>query len=291
MDDPNRRTFLEGLPLLAAALTAPAAPALASAAIVQPQAGAGSGAGAAAQPATPPGGEGRSWPEWLPSQDPAVVREMVGVSHRDLARVRELVERQPALANATIDWGFGDWESALGAASHVGRREIAELLIAHGARPSIFSAAMLGQLDVVRAFVAASPGIQRTPGPHGLTLLSHARAGGDGAAAVVRYLESVGGADVRPATAALDPADRDAVVGEYGFGVGAGDRFVIEVQNDRLGIERPGRSRVLIFHTGALVFFPAGVPSVRIAFAREGTRATRLTLANPDVFLTATRVG
>ena len=81
------------------------------------------------------------------------------------------------------------------------------------------------------------------------------------------------------------------MVGEHGFGAGTGDRFVIDVQNDRLGIERPGHSRVLLFHTGALVFFPAGVPSVRIAFAREGARATRLTVANPDVFLTATPVG
>jgi hypothetical protein len=51
--------------------------------------------------------------------------------------------------------------------------------LAHGARPSIFSAAMLGQLAVVRAFTEAAPGVQGTPGPHGITLLAHARAGGD----------------------------------------------------------------------------------------------------------------
>ncbi len=233
--------------------------------------------------------EGAAWPDWLPLQDPALAREVVGVSHRDVTRVRELVERQPALANAAIDWGFGDWENALGAASHVGRREIAELLIAHGARPTIFSAAMMGQLDVVRAFVSASPGIQRTLGPHGITLMAHARAGGAGAAAVVTYLESVGDADRRLASQPLDHADRDAVVGEYAFGPGARDRFIIDVRNDRLGIERPGGTRQLLMHTGGLVFFPSGVPSVRIAFARGGARASQLTIANPDVFLTATR--
>jgi hypothetical protein len=108
-----------------------------------------------------------STPDAFPAQDPAIVREMVGVSHGNVARVRELLAARPALANAAWDWGYGDWESALGAASHVGNREIATMLIGAGARPSIFSAAMLGQLDVVRGFVAASPGIQKTRGPHG----------------------------------------------------------------------------------------------------------------------------
>ena len=169
--DVNRRGFISGVAVLA-----------------------GGAVGADLVRAQP--GHGAS-PDWLPQQDPAVVKETVGVSHADVKRVRELVERQPALANATIDWGFGDWETALGAASHVGRREIAEFLLGHGAHPTIFSAAMLGQLDVVKASVTASPGIQRTLGPHGINLLSHARAGGAGAADVVKYLESVGDADRR----------------------------------------------------------------------------------------------
>ena len=228
-------------------------------------------------------------PDWMPLQDPAVVKEMVGIAHTDLKRVRELVEKQPALANASVDWGFGDWENALGAASHVGRREIAEFLLANGARPTVFSAAMLGHLDVIKAFVAASPGVQRILGPHGITLMAHARAGGAGAVEVVSYLESVGDADRRSPTQPLDAAGRDAVVGEYTFGPTDRDRFVIDVRNDQLGIERPGHTRRILFHTGDLVFFPSGVPSFRIAFARVGALATQLTLANPDVFVTAKR--
>ena len=156
---------------------------------------------------------------------------MVGVSHGNLVRVRELVERQPALARAAVDWGFGDWETALGAASHTGRREIAELLLANGAQPSLFSAAMMGQLDVVRAFVESRPGIQGILGPHSITLLAHARAGGPDAAPVVKYLEGVGGADQRPTTQPLAPADRDAVVGRYQFGPGARDLFDVDVRS------------------------------------------------------------
>lgn len=227
--------------------------------------------------------------ETFPRQDLETVREAVGAAHSDLARVRELVERQPALARASHDWGFGDWETPLGAASHTGRREIAELLLAHGARPTIFSAAMLGQLDVVRAFVAASPGVQRTHGPHGLTLLHHARAGGESAAPVAAFLESLGDADSPVATLPLAPADRDALPGRYRFGPGERDYFEIDVRKEMPGIERPGGTRRVLLHLGELVFFPSGVPTVKIAFARGDGRATQLTVADPEVYLTARR--
>ena len=129
----------------------------------------------------------------FPTQAAELVKETVLVSHANLERLKELVDATPTLARASWDWGFGDWESALGAASHMGRRDIAEYLLEKGARPNLFSAAMLGQLPVVRAFVEASPGLQGILGPHGITLLSHAKAGGNRAAAVVEYLETVGG--------------------------------------------------------------------------------------------------
>ncbi len=112
----------------------------------------------------------------FPSQPPELVREMVLVAHFNLVRVRELVEARPSLAKASWDWGFGDWESALGAASHVGNKPIAEYLISKGARPSLFSATMLGHLEVVKAFITAQPGVQRIRGPHSISLLAHARA-------------------------------------------------------------------------------------------------------------------
>src|SRR5829696_8540369 len=79
-----------------------------------------------------------------PSIDDVVVAEVVGVSHFNLTRLKELVDRRPELSRATWDWAFGDWETALGAASHVGRRDIAQYLMSKGARPDIFTFAMLG---------------------------------------------------------------------------------------------------------------------------------------------------
>lgn len=233
----------------------------------------------------------------LPAQDPSLVKEAVTTSHGNVKRIRELVERQPALARASIDWGFGDWETCIDAAAHVGNRPIADVLLTHGARPTIFSAAMMGQLDAVKAFIAARPGIQRTLGPHGITLMSHAKAGGPDAAAVVQYLATLGDADSPTATQPLAPADRDALAGKYVYGPGPRDYFTVDVQRDlldrdktSLGIDRPnGPARRGLGHLGDLVFFPTGVPTVKIAFLREGGRVTQLTLADPNVMLTATR--
>lgn len=226
----------------------------------------------------------------FPAQDPALVKELVGASHGNLARVREIVEKQPAYARASVDWGFGDWETCIDAAAHVGNRPIAELLLSHGARPTIFSAAMMGQLDVVKAFIAARPGIQRTYGPHGITLMSHARAGGADATPVVEYLKSVGDADIAIPTQPLAPADRDLLPGKYIYGPGPRDHFVVDIQRDQLGIDRPSApTRRFLMHTGELAFFPSGVPTVNIAFAREGGKISQLTVSDGGVVLTAKR--
>ena len=120
-----------------------------------------------------------------------LVQEFVGKAHGDLNRVKELLAQEPGLINATWDWGGGDFETALGAASHMGRKDIAEFLLAHGARLDIFAAAMLGKLDIVKAALAAFPVAIKTPGPHGIPLMAHAQAGGEDAKSVLEYLQSL----------------------------------------------------------------------------------------------------
>lgn len=123
--------------------------------------------------------------------DAALVEEFVGKAHGDLNRVRELLAQEPALINASWDWGAGDWETALGAAAHMGRHDIAEFLLAQGARRDVFAAAMLGNLEIVRAIVQAHPPTVSCPGPHGIPLIRHAVAGGEKAKAVVEYLQEL----------------------------------------------------------------------------------------------------
>jgi hypothetical protein len=70
----------------------------------------------------------------------------------------------------------------------MGRRDIAELLLARNARPDIFAAAMLGDLDTVKAMLAAHPNLVNTPGPHGIPLVKHAEKGGERAKPVLDFL-------------------------------------------------------------------------------------------------------
>jgi hypothetical protein len=125
--------------------------------------------------------------ERLPAE---LVEAVVANAHGDLEAVCRLLDETPALVNAAWDWGGGDWETPLGAAAHMGRRDIAELLLARGARLDLFAAAMLGLTDVVRPALEAFPSLRDARGPHGIPLVEHARKGGDAAADVVRLLEA-----------------------------------------------------------------------------------------------------
>jgi hypothetical protein len=236
-----------------------------------------------------PGAAGASpLPEIYPTQNPDEVRELVTVAHFDLARVKELVARRPSLARATWDWGFGDWESALGAASHMGNRNIAEFLLDQGARPDLFSAAMLGHLDVIRAHVAAWPGAERIKGPHGITLLAHAHAGGDRALPVVRFLAALGDADPTLTVVPLAPQEVAALLGRYRCGPDAADVFVVEPYQGGISLRRTDAMARPLAHLGSRVFSPAGADAVRIRFSAESSAAT-LTIYDPGLVLTARR--
>lgn len=227
----------------------------------------------------------------FPAQEPAAVKEAVVAAHGNLARIKELVTARPALARAAWDWGFGDWETALDGASHVGNRPIAEFLIANGARPTIYTAAMLGQLAVVKGLVDTIPGVQRNRGPHGITLLAHARAGGAAAADVARFLESLGDADPRYGNLPLAEGEETAIVGSYAFGSDPSERLAIaKSARGGLTIQRTGMVERPLFHQGGLVFNPAGAEAVRIRVEVADRRATRLIVQDGGTVVEAGRV-
>jgi hypothetical protein len=125
-----------------------------------------------------------------PPIDRELVAEFVLKAHGDLEFVKETVESEPAIVNAAWDWGGGDWETGLGAAAHVGRRDIAEYLLERGARKDVFAAAMLGEVDVVRTMLEAQPELRDARGPHGIPLRAHAEAGGEQARDVLDLLQT-----------------------------------------------------------------------------------------------------
>lgn len=112
-----------------------------------------------------------------PKFDHEVVYEFMGAAHSNVKKVKEMIAEDVDLANAAMDVG-GNFETALGGAAHMGRADIAEVLLANGARMDIFCAAMMGKIDLVKAFIADDPNVVHLKGPHGIPLMKHAEKGG-----------------------------------------------------------------------------------------------------------------
>jgi hypothetical protein len=110
-----------------------------------------------------------------PRQADEVVKAFVIAGHADskIAMVKEMLDKDPGLAVASWDWGGGDWETALGGASHIGSREMSHFLLENGSRIDAFCAAMLGRAELLSAVLAVSPAAARVRGPHGYCLLYH----------------------------------------------------------------------------------------------------------------------
>ncbi len=138
-------------------------------------------------------------PSWKkPQINRTLAQDFVIFAHSDLDKVKMLLDREPGLINASVDWGAGDWETGLGGASHMGRRDIVEFLLARGARIDLFCAAMLGQLDAVKSFLTLQPNLIEAKGPHGFSLHFHAQVGGDEAKSTLDYLQSIKQVELRP---------------------------------------------------------------------------------------------
>jgi len=146
-------------------------------------------------------------PSWKkPQINRQLAQDFIIYAHSDLEMTKKLLERQPGLINASIDWGAGDWETALGGASHMGRHEIVEFLLSRGARIDLFCAAMQGQTDAVRSFLTLQPSLIDAKGPHGFGLHFHAQVGGEKSKETLDYLQSVKEVELKPIPFLKKPA-------------------------------------------------------------------------------------
>lgn len=138
-------------------------------------------------------------PSWKkPQLSRLMIQDFVIFAHSDPEMTKKLLDREPMLVNAFMDWGAGDWESALGGASHMGRRDIVEILLERGARMDIFCATMMGQLEAVKSFLTLQPKLIDCRGPHGFSLHFHAQLAGKDAERMVDYLQSVKKIELKP---------------------------------------------------------------------------------------------
>jgi hypothetical protein len=193
MPDPiSRRLFTSlstGLVLGSAASAASADDKPASAAVPRPSE-------AAFERDYPAPGFKPSWKK--PQINRLLVQDFVIYAHSEPEMTKKLLDKEPALLNASMDWGGGDWETGLGGASHMGRRDIVEFLLDRGARIEIFCAAMMGRLDAVKSFLTLQPRLIDARGPHGFTLHFHAQVGGKEAENVLDYLQSIKKIELKP---------------------------------------------------------------------------------------------
>jgi len=227
----------------------------------------------------------------------SIASEVVGVSHFNLDRLKQLVDPRPELARAIWDWNFGDWETAIGAASHVGRRDIAEYLISKGALPDIFTYAMLGKYEAVKAMIEAHPGVQQNPGPHGISLLQHAKTGLQTEGAdktksqqLINYLESLGDANGRQYLG-MEESDKTKYLGDYKYGDGKEDGFTIKLNMRKvISLGKLGQSGGALLRLGENEFTYQGAPSVIIRFAVDNNMVRSLTITEPGLTLTAKKI-
>jgi ankyrin repeat protein len=129
--------------------------------------------------------------------DKSLVQKFVGASHGKIDVVKELLSENPTLLNAAHDWKYGDFETGLGAASHVGYKELVSYFLENGAQANIFTATLFGRLDIVKPMLEFSPALLNAKGPHGFTLLHHAEKGGEEALEVKDYLKHLGAKETK----------------------------------------------------------------------------------------------
>ena len=97
--------------------------------------------------------------------DQAVIDELVGNAHGNLARVKELLDLHPELLNSKATWN----ETPIEAAAQMGNRKIIDLLIERGAPVDAFTGLVLGRM---------TEGTVNQRGIHNLPALYFAAIGG-----------------------------------------------------------------------------------------------------------------
>ncbi len=240
-------------------------------------------------------------PSFWPNIDPEIVSEVVGKSHFDLERVKELVDARPELARSVWEWRFGDFESAIGAASHVGRRDIVLYLLSKGARPSIHTFAMLGAYEVVKHMVEFSPGIQSIMGPHGISVLDHAYFGErmkdkmtpkelDNLKRTIDYLESL--SDAGGEKYIKESKEEQAkYLGDYRYGEGEKEGFTIGLNmREKMTLGPLGGFGGALYKIRNNSYIYNGAPSVNVTFEMNQDKVKSLTLKDPIVTVTANKV-
>ncbi|MEM7124860.1 MAG: ankyrin repeat domain-containing protein [Chloroflexota bacterium] len=110
-----------------------------------------------------------------------LIDEFVNISHGYLGedgftQIKEMVEQHPDLVYAVHSDGD---ETGIGAAAHMGERQIVQYLLDKGATLDISIAAMMGWRDKLANFLKQAPALATAKGVHGIALIYFAALSGD----------------------------------------------------------------------------------------------------------------
>lgn len=225
-----------------------------------------------------------------------LVSEVVGVSHFNLERLKELVDPRPELSKVSWEWGFGDVESAIGAASHTGRKDIVRYLMSKGAAPTIFTLGMLGEYEAIKAIITAFPGVEQCAGSHGISLLEHVEIGLDedsdnkeNATRLKEYLEELGTAGA--ATYLPNETNTTPFLGDYLYGSNPEDGFTVSLNRRKLlALGRRGKFGGALYKIASNTFIYNGSPSVKVSFQQTGDTIVSLTVEEPGLTVIAKKI-
>jgi hypothetical protein len=139
--------------------------------------------------------------------------------------------------------------------------------------------------------------VQHIAGPHGISLLQHAKNGqsadkGDTADArkLVDYLVALGDADSLKYED-MQQTDKQKYLGDYKYGNGELDGFTIKLNMRKLlTLGKIGKFGGALYKTGENKFIYNGTSSVQVSFFLKDDKVISLTVTEPGLALTAKKV-
>ena len=108
---------------------------------------------------------------------------------------------------------------------------------------------------------------------------------------MLQYLEKIGDADTRIESTPLSDEEAAMLSGAYSYGSAPSAVITIDATKGQLGFLRTNGVKRGLAQRAPREFSPVGAANVRIKFVVENGKATALTVNDPDVVLTARRVG
>jgi len=110
----------------------------------------------------------------VPQPPQPLINQYVGLSHGNLAKVRELLQAHPGLLYTDANWS----ELSVEAGAHVGYRELVQFQLDQGAPLSLCTAAMMGKAAFVKRLLTEDPKRIWEHGAHNFPPLWFAAVGG-----------------------------------------------------------------------------------------------------------------